>query len=145
MMIEILCWPDDEVGVRLGHDVFLRADVFLLSCVDNVTFLQDLHSKRFRLLTLKLHLKKNRHQNYFYLYIHFSLISGDTQTIKNTSMSQCCTGRHISSSPWTHPVVYFDSEPQSPSCCHKYSQEQKMSFHMLLKIVPKKHYFLLVD
>lgn len=60
LAVMMLSGPDDEVGMCLTHDVFLRADMFLLSRVDNVTLLQDLHGVRLRLLVLQLHLN-NKH------------------------------------------------------------------------------------
>lgn len=44
--------------MRLGHDVFLRTDVFLLPRVDNVSFLQDFHGVCLHLLILQLNLNK---------------------------------------------------------------------------------------
>lgn len=50
------CSPHNEVRVRQAHDVFLWADVFLLSRVDNVSLLQDFHGVRLHLLVLQLNL-----------------------------------------------------------------------------------------
>ena len=49
--------PDDEVGVSVGHDVFLRPDVLLLPRVHDMALLQDLHGKGLGLLVLQLHLR----------------------------------------------------------------------------------------
>jgi len=46
--------------VSLRHDVFLGANVFLLSRVHNVTLLQDLHGERLGLFALQLHLKEQQ-------------------------------------------------------------------------------------
>lgn len=50
--------PNNEVRVGLLHDEFLRANVLLLPCVDNVPFLQDLHGEGFVLVALELNLRR---------------------------------------------------------------------------------------
>lgn len=49
--------PNNEVRVGLLHDELFRADVLLLSRVDNVSLLQDFHGERFVLVTLELNLQ----------------------------------------------------------------------------------------
>lgn len=49
--------PDDEVRVGLLHDEFLRTNVLLLSRVDDVPLLQDLHGKGFVFVALELNLQ----------------------------------------------------------------------------------------
>lgn len=52
--------PHYEVGMGPLHDLLLRADVLLLSCIHNVVFLENLHGKRFGFFTFQLDLKKDR-------------------------------------------------------------------------------------
>lgn len=52
--------PHNEVRVGLLHDEFLWTNVLLLSSVDNVPLLQDLHGKGFVLITLELNLQRER-------------------------------------------------------------------------------------
>lgn len=68
MMMMLMCRPDDEVGVRLAHDAFLGANVFLLSRVDDVTLLQDLHGERLRPLALQLNLNNKQTSSRFLLH-----------------------------------------------------------------------------
>lgn len=49
--------PNNEIRVGLLHDKFLRANVLLLSCVNNVSLLQDLHGEGFVLVAFKLNLQ----------------------------------------------------------------------------------------
>jgi len=49
--------PHDEVRVRLLHDEFLWTNVLLLSRVDDVPLLQDLHGVGFVLVALELNLQ----------------------------------------------------------------------------------------
>lgn len=50
--------PYYEIGMSPLHDLLLWADVLLLSCVHNVTFLENLHCKRFGFFTFQLDLKE---------------------------------------------------------------------------------------
>lgn len=49
--------PHYEVWMSLLHDVFLGADVLLLPRVHDMPLFQNLHGKRFGLLTFELHLR----------------------------------------------------------------------------------------
>lgn len=64
--------------MRLLHDVFLRADVFLLPRVHDVALFQNLHGERFGLLTFELHLDGK--------------INGKQ---KDKRMSSCCESKKL--------------------------------------------------
>lgn len=49
--------PNNEVRVGLLHDELLRTNVLLLSRIDNVPLLQDLHGEGFVLIALELNLR----------------------------------------------------------------------------------------
>lgn len=52
--------PHYEVRVSPLHDLLLRADVLLLSCIHNVAFLENLHCKGFGFFTFQLDLKERQ-------------------------------------------------------------------------------------
>lgn len=52
--------PHYEVGVSPLHDLLLRADVLLLSCIHNVAFLENLHCEGFGFFTFQLDLKERQ-------------------------------------------------------------------------------------
>lgn len=49
--------PHYEVGMSPLHDLLLRANVLLLSCIHNMTFLENLHRKGFGFFAFQLDLK----------------------------------------------------------------------------------------
>lgn len=52
--------PHYEVRMSSLHDLLLRADVLLLSCIHNVAFLENLHCKGFGFFTFQLDLRERQ-------------------------------------------------------------------------------------
>lgn len=81
-----------------------------------------LHSAKFRRLRLSYReqiLKAS-------MCVHLSTLHVISKQYLNTLASQCCTGWHVPSSPWTRTVVYSDPL----SCCHKY-REPKVDYSVV--------------
>lgn len=52
--------PHYEIRMSPLHDLLLRADVLLLSCIHDMAFLENLHCKGFGFFTFQLDLKDRK-------------------------------------------------------------------------------------